>query len=174
MTKKEIRIFCSPTLLIGILFIILLSWGLLIFFLAYEPSRVGLLSSIPCFIILVLILGVCPIFIILASMRCYFSIITIDETGISRAFLGKFFKLKMAWNEIADIRYYTTLIGYFVFSKTKYLCEIPSSKWYRIKDTVFFTVSKKRYNVIKQYLQQPIFGIPYYVKADLEKEKKKK
>lgn len=39
------------------------------------------------------------------------------------------------------------------------------------KDAIEMTISRRRYRVIKQYLQQPIVGMPEKVKERLEREK---
>ena len=167
------RFLSSPFCASLALFLTLPIWGFFIFLLVYEPISIGLLSSIPALVVLIISLGVGPLFILIVSLKPFFSIITVDENGISRSFLGAFWKLHISWDEMAEVCYYVALLECLVFSKSQKLTMVRRSKWYRVKDTIHIALGKKRYAVIAQYLQQPILGMPEVVKDRLEGSKKK-
>ena len=109
--------------------------------------------------------------LILTGARRGYSIITIDETGISRSFLGIFYKLHISWDEMAEVVYKEHLIPFVFFSKTQKLSRMTYNKAIAVKDAVQITISRRRYKVIAQYLQQPIVGMPDKVKEQLSKGK---
>ncbi len=173
MSKNKVRIFCSPTFLIITVFTMIVSWGFLIFLFAFEPCRSGLLAEIHLLVLYSLIFGTYPIIAFFLSVRRILSRITIDETGISRSFLGRFYKLHISWDDMAEVFFIDSLVEYLMFSKTKQISRMSYWKASMVKDAIQITLSKKRYAVIKQYLQQPIVGMSDKVKARLEQEKKK-
>lgn len=77
----------------------------------------------------------------------------------------------MSWDNIAEICYFTALAEFLVFSKNKKVSTMTYNKMRMEKDAIEMTISRRRYRVIKQYLQQPIVGMPEKVKERLEREK---
>lgn len=108
-----------------------------------------MVSFFSIFIILILVLGA----------RSIFSIITIDEFGVHRSFLGRFFKLNISWDEMKEVFFINGLAQYIWFSKTETLSTINYWKRHKVKDTIPISISKKRLAVIKQYIKQPIVGL---------------
>ncbi|MCH5162464.1 MAG: hypothetical protein J1G38_03120 [Clostridiales bacterium] len=153
---------------IGVLIGFVMGLTLGTFLLAFEPSRLAFLQSIP---LLIVCYGYC-IVILVTIPKPLLSIIQIDETGISRSFLGRFWKLHISWDEMTEARYFVQVSEQMIFSKTKKLSNIPRLKWHKEKDVIFMGFSKKRYKVIEQYLQQPIVGMPDKVKERLTRDKK--
>lgn len=172
MKRRKINILCSPILALGILVSLLSLWGFYFFLIIYEPIRISLITKhIPLFIIMTIIGGFAPpICILFVYARKYLSIITIDETGISRRFLWKFYKLHISWDEITEVYYFSAIAQFLVFSKNKKVSVMTYNKMRLEKDTIELTLSKKRYEVIKQYLQQPIINLPEKVKQRMEQE----
>ena len=174
MVRRKIRGLAYPIITISILIMVIFLLALYIFTVVYEPSREGAMEHVPVFIIWTLVACGVSICILVMMAKPLLSIIHIDETGVSRAFLGRFWKLHIAWQDLAEARYFISVSEQMAFSKTKKLEYIQRNKWYKEKDIIFIGFSKKRYEVISQYLQQPIVGMPDKVKERLTKEKSKK
>lgn len=159
MVKRRIRILAFPFITACVLCLVIFMIALNIFLLVFEPSRTAFLENIPMFICWIIFTYGLTIATLVLMAKPLLSIIQIDETGISRAFLGKFWKLHISWDNMAEARFFTQVSNQMVFSKTKKLGAIPMIKWHKEKDIIFVGFSKKRYEVISQYLQQPMVGI---------------
>lgn len=174
MSQHRIRGLAFPiatfVLLVGVAM-----WIALYILFAYELAREGIIDVIAIFILWTVIVCGSSIAILVMLAKPMLSIIQIDETGISRAFLGRFWKLHIPWDEMAEARFFISVSYQMIFSKTKKLANIPRGRWYKVKDVIFIgLLSKKRYAVIAQYLQQPIVGMPDKIKAQLSRSKNKR
>ncbi|MDE5562566.1 MAG: hypothetical protein K2J01_03360 [Clostridiales bacterium] len=171
MEKRRIGCLAFPFITVCVLCLVVFMIALNVFLLVFEPSRMAFVEHIPMFICWIIFTYGLTIATLVLMAKPLLSIIHIDETGISRAFLGKFWKLHISWDDMAEARFYTAVSNQMVFSKTKELGAIPMSKWYKEKDIIFVGFSKKRYEVISQYLQQPIVGMPDKLKDRLSHNK---
>ena len=156
---RKIRILVSPILAIGGVLGWLSGLGIIIFVLSFAPARD---ANIFLTVLLVGMLSVLVIILPISGARSLFPIITIDETGVSRSFLGIFCKLHISWDEMADVAFTPNLLyvnGVIWFSKTRKISEIDPFKRYKVKDAIAISLYKKRYAVIKQYIKQPIVGL---------------
>lgn len=153
------RCLAYPIITACVLCLVVFMIALNVFMLVFEPSRMAFLEHMPMFICWIIFTYGLTIAILVLMAKPLLSIIQIDENGISRAFLGKFWKLHISWYDMAEARFFTSVSNQMVFSKTKKLGAIPMSKWQKEKDVIFVGFSKKRYKVISQYLQQPMAGI---------------
>ena len=159
--QRKIRLLSSPVIAVSIIVMILFMFGIYTFSLCCKGGQEAFFGDVPLLIIWTLITCGMSILTFLMGARRVFSIITIDETGISRSFLGVFYKLHISWNEMAEVCYKNNVIPWLFFSKTKKLSELTYNKAIGVKDAIQISlVSKKRYQFIKQYLQQSIVGIP--------------
>ena len=155
----KIRILSSPVLVIGAIFGWLCEVGIIIFWLSYAPARN---ANIFLTVFLVAMLSAMLIVLPVSGARSLFPIITIDETGISRSFLGVLCKLHISWDEMTEAVFtphFLYVNGIIWFSKTKKISEIDVFLRYKVKDAIPISLYKKRYAVIKQYLKQPIVGL---------------
>lgn len=164
MTRRKIRILCSPTTAIICILVIVFLCGLYIFTAVVTDGEIFAPHLIPYAILWTFMSWGMSILLIVFGARRVFCIITIDETGISRSFLGVFHKLHISWDEMAEVNFVSHLFPFLFFSKTKKLSAMPYNKAIAVKDAIQITLNKKRHAVIAQYLQQPIVNIP----ADLE------
>lgn len=158
-TPKKIKIFASPTVTVGSLFAWLCGLGIIIFILSYEPART---DNIYATIILVALLSIFSIGLTIEGPRTFLAMITIDENGVTKSFLGRFCKVQMTWEEIADIAFSQFLLtpyGFLWFSKTIKISYVSMERRYKVKDSIAIVLNKKRYAVIKQYIKQPITGL---------------
>ncbi len=173
MKQRKIHILPFPVMATIILIVIAFMSSFYLFTVIYEPIRNAFLTE-HIFLFVIWTLCACGLsFLILVMLaKPMFSIIQIDENGITRAFLGRFWKLHISWEEIAEARYYVRVSEQMIFSKTQKLGGIPILKWHKLKDVIFMGFSKRRYNFIKQYMQQSIVGIPKKLNERLNKTDK--
>lgn len=172
MVKRKMKCWAYPIMTVIILIAILAMLTLYIFTLVYKPVREAWMEKyIITFILWTMVSCGLSVVILCLIAKPLLSVVRIDETGVSRAFLSRFWKLHISWEEMVEARYFISITGQIIFSKTKSLNYIPLSKWHKIKDIIFLGLSKKRYRVIKQYLQQPILCMPEEVKARFERRK---
>lgn len=166
--KNKVRLLPFPIMAMISFPVIIFLIAFFIFTVSFEPSRTGLLNQIPVFVLWAIVSCGLGIFTLILAIYHFLVVIQIDETGISRSFFGRYRKLQISWDELADVRYYLWVSEQIVFSKTKKLTNVPMPQVHKIKDRIIMGFSKKRYAVINQYLQQPIVGLPDKVKARLE------
>ncbi|MDE7405499.1 MAG: hypothetical protein K2M89_01320 [Clostridiales bacterium] len=173
MEKRRIRCLAFPFITVCVLCLVVFMIVLNVFLLVFEPSRMAFLEHIPMFICWIIFTYGLTIATLVLMAKPLLSIINIDETGVSRAFLGKFWKLHISWDDMAEARFYTAVSNQMVFSKTKKLGAIPMGKWHKEKDIIFVGFSKKRYEVISLYLQQSMVGMPVKLKDKLSQNNTK-
>lgn len=168
--KKVRKTVASPILLSGVvIFIFILPLCCFLFFVLYPYGRERITVTI-WIIIIVLFIGF-PIILFLGNARKLFTIITMDEKGISRSLFGTFFKLSMKWEEIYEISYYESLIPFIMFSETKSLRGITYKGTGKIKNLIQLQLTQKNYDFIKQYIKQPIIGLTDAKMAQLKLKK---
>lgn len=156
MKSKNIRrTIASPLLFIGIILTILLLIGCNLFFVLYPYNRMGI-------IMLVSATFLCSggaLLIFISSFRRFFSVIRIDEYGLSRSVFGKLCKLSMNWDEIYEISYFESVLPFIIISKTQSIQGLSYWKITKIKDTIQIQLTQKNYNFIKQFIKQPVIGL---------------
>ncbi|MDE6201766.1 MAG: hypothetical protein K2M47_07850 [Clostridiales bacterium] len=160
MARRKIRIFCSPTIVVCTVLAMIALCGLYIFTIVVTDGKIFTPDSIPQALLWTFGSWGMSILLIITGARRVYSIITIDETGVSRSFLGVFCKLHISWDEMAEATYMSHLIPFLFFSKTKKLSTMSYNEAIAVKDAIQITLSKRRYAVIAQYLKQPIVNLP--------------
>ena len=160
MKKSKVHLLFWPLGYIVSMIGALSLFGIYLFTIIFEPTRVGLLHRIDILVMWTISAVGATILYVCLGARQYLSLITIDETGISRSFLGIFHKLHIPWDDMREACYKFNMLGWLFFSKTKKMSEIPFHETWKTKDYIHISLSKKRYNLIMQYLQQPIIDMP--------------
>ena len=160
----------SPLLLGVIIATLVLGLGMLMFLYLYPPARAQMMNAIGLQIALDIFCIGCSIIILIYAPRRFFSIITISKDGISRSLFGKFFKLSMKWDGIYEISYFESGMGFMMFSQTKSIKGMSYGKIAKIKDLIQLQLTKKNYDAVKQYIQQPIIGLSEEIKRRLKLE----
>lgn len=166
---KKIRVLCSPITVIVSILVILFMCGFHVFSLINDAGRELFLEETPLFILWTLETWGLSVALILTGARRIFSIITIDEYGISRSFLGKYYKLHISWDDMTEICYKENVWPFLFFSKTKKLSEMEYNKAIKVKDAIQLSFSKKRYKIISHFTRQPIIGMPDKIKDKLSR-----
>ena len=159
MARRKIKIFCSPTIMVISILMATFLCGLYIFTIVVTDGKIFTRDSIPQALLWTFCSWGTSILLIITGARRIYSIITIDETGVSRSFLGVFCKLHISWEEMAEATYMFHGLPFLFFSKTKKLSTMTYNKAIAVKDAIQITLSKRRYAVIVQYLKQPIVNL---------------
>ena len=137
----------------------LMAITIFLFVVLYPPNVSQLRDHIGVLFVAAIFCIVFPVLIFFINARKLFTIIKIDENGISRSLFGKFFKLSMKWDEIYEISYYESVLPFLMFSQTKSLKGISYNGTAKIKNLIQLQLTRKNYNFIKQYIKQPIVGL---------------
>lgn len=141
----------------------------LFLFLVLYPSNVK--TSIWAYVGIAAI-GVVPLPVLsICLARRIFTIIVIDENGISRSLFGKFYKLTMSWDEIHEICYQERVFPFLIFSKTQSVHGLSDSKRNKIKDMIMLQLTVKNSRIVRQYIKQPVVGMSEQSLAALRKHK---
>lgn len=168
LKKDRIKTLASPILTGCIVGALVADVCILMFFLLYpwkEDIDFWGWFIISFFCILL------PILLLLFSSRRFFSVITIDETGIKRSCFKLFWKLDMLWDGIKEIIYYERLAPFIMFSKSESIQGWDYDDMIKRKDILQIQLTAKVYSVLMQYVQQPIVGLTDEVVAKLKLNK---
>ncbi len=161
MSAKNIRrIVASPLLLIVSCICIVVGFSLFLFFVLYPPCISQMKEHIWLLVAIGILTVVFPIIgLVHVGVRRFFTVIQMDEEGISRSLFGRFCKLSMKWNEIYEISYFESGMAFLIFSQTKSIQGLSYWKICNIKNLIQIQLTQKNYDFIKQYIQQPIKGL---------------
>ena len=155
-TRKTVM---SPLLLSISIITIVLSTCVFLFLTLFPPALTQMKKALGVWITSGLLFLGGPIVILISTARRCFSVITISEKGISRVAFGVFFKLSMKWDEIYEISYFESGMPFLIFSQTKSIQGLSYWKITKIKNLIQLQLTQKNYDVVKQYIQQPIIGL---------------
>ena len=160
--NKARKTVASVLLLGGIIFSMLIFPCMFLFLTFFPPAREQMTYSIAN-IVLYCIWGILailyPLLLYILCARRFFAVITINEEGISRAVFGRFYKLTLKWDEIYEISYFESLMPFILFSQTKSVQGMSYNQITKIKNLIQIQLTQKNYDVIKQYVKQPIIGL---------------
>lgn len=171
--KNRINVVMSWFMLIGHIITIFMGYGILIFIYTYPPARhqitVGDGESIFVQIMLIICMGVFPtLLIILAIPRGIFSVVTISDKGVRRTLFVGLLKREITWEEMTEMRYYSSILPFVFFSKTTCLDGLAYEKMYRKNDVIQVALSKKVYNAIRRFTDKEIIDLPEKMKIGLD------
>ncbi|MDE7164129.1 MAG: hypothetical protein K2O04_01730 [Clostridiales bacterium] len=167
-TDNKNKVIPSPLILGGMIFSAIFLIGVFVFFIC-VPSDIE--TDLWIYIVAGVILLGGSLLIFFLGARRFLSIVVIDENGISRAFLDRFFKLSMKWDEIYEFSYFESGLPFLIISKTKSIQGMSYWKITKIKDLIQIQLSQKNYDKIKQYIKQPIVGLTEAKMAQLKLKK---
>lgn len=154
-SKNTRRTVASPLLLITMIITILSLIGFNLFFALYPYDRL----STTLMIVASLVCSGGSLLLFILGARRFFTIIQIDENGISRSLFGKLCRLNMKWNEIYEISYFESGMAFLIFSQTRSIQGLTYWKITKIKNLIQIQLTKKNYDFVKQFIQQPIKGL---------------
>lgn len=165
---NKYRIIPSPFVFGGIIFMDILCLSVFLFVICMPHGIEQCNEHIWYWFALITMLIVFPLLCSILSARRFLAVFQFDETGISRSVFGKFYKLTMKWDEIAEISYFESLRPFLMFSKTVSIKGMSYRRIGKIKDLIQIELSPKRYDVVKQFIVKPINGLTEAQKAKLK------
>ncbi len=156
--KQSVKIIPSPFILFGLIFMVVMCFGILIFIYSYPVARnqLNLLHHIAC----IFFSAILPILAIICMIyRGFLSVITIDNSGLKISVLGIFRTKKIAWEEMSEICYYERLRPFVFFSKTGSIQGMYYDQIIKKKDAIQVELTPKVYRAIKRFTKQPILNL---------------
>ncbi|MCI8612636.1 MAG: hypothetical protein HFE48_02915 [Clostridia bacterium] len=122
----------------------IIGYAILIFTFTYKPifEEIGLWAKV----IAIVCFGVLPTLgIIGLTIRGFYSVIKIDEKGVSRALFGIFFKKEISWEEMKGMWALYQVQVFVFFSKSVSLDGMTYNKIIKQKDGVDDDTAKRLY-----------------------------
>ena len=138
----------------------IIGYAILIFLLVYPQAKAQLDESLWLKIGYIFLCGVLPTLgIIGLTIRGFYSVIKIDEKGVSRAFFGIFFKKEISWEEMKGMWALYQVQVFVFFSKSVSLDGMTYNKIIKQKGVIQATLSKKVYQAIRRFTDKEIYGV---------------
>ena len=158
--KKSIKVMPSLFVMIGDTVGAIIGYAILIFLLVYPQAKAQLDESLWLKIGYIFLFGVLPTIIIIGlTIRGFYSVIKIDEKGVSRASFGIFFKKEISWEEMKGMWALYQLQVFVFFSKSVSLDGMTYNKIIKQKGVIQATLSKKVYQAIRRFTDKEIYGV---------------
>ena len=159
--NKRVKKFISSKFhIFGFVFSLICGYAPLLFVIIYDDAWKQALETPLLFAIFCFMSAGLSTFVLVAITRRSFSIITIDEDGISSALFKVFFKRHISWEEVREMKLYAHGFPYLIVSKESSLGNIPLYyKALRLKDVIFIQLNKKIYFALREFTDQPITGL---------------
>ena len=156
--ENTVKIYPSVVLMVGVLFGISLSLTIMIFCCAYTPAREQLLETPFIFAIMIFFTGGMSTLAFLLGIPRIFSVIYINENGVTKYWLGFIRATQITWEEMKEIRYFPYLLPYIFFSKNVSLENMYYNKILRQKGVIQAQLTKKLYYAICTFTDKPIIN----------------
>lgn len=113
--------------------------------------------------IFVIFFCILSIICIVFCFRESFGVVEMDEKGVTYSLFGKFKKLSIEWDNIAEIIYKPTTVPIIYISGSVPIYSLSLGKirkrMRKHKDVFSILFTKERYAVIKKYIKCPIHGL---------------
>ena len=159
--KKDLSFFESPFLGIGYTIMVLFSNSLLLLILSARDTSNNAYTNR---IILIFILGLFPILVWILLIHRGFSRIRIDGLGLSKSLFRIFYKKKILWQEIQDVRVLSVVEQRIYFSRIS-LDSISLTKINNHKDIIHLPLTADICKAIKQYSPREIDIIEEFLRG---------
>ena len=165
------KFFASVPMMAGMIFMLVLGFSLFLFCLLHKPAREQLIYSpfycaIICFFLVFL-----PVLGFAITARRWFTVLSLDEKGVKTSLFHFFYRKQMAWEEIAEVRYYERIIPFVLISQNESLLGLEYGEIIKRKDVLQVSLNQKVYKVIGKYYSRPIIGLDDKSINDLKLEK---
>ena len=177
MRKKEkdeysVKFYKSPFMIIGLIFMLIVMYGLLSFeivsIIIFENVRKQYAESPFLFLFFVVFLFVIPTILFIFLMPRGFTKIVINKNGIETSLCKVFYKQKIAWSEVEEIRFGWRICFWVYLSKKKGEFENTDyEKLVKNRNVLQIELRKKVYKAILHYCDRPIEGIPDNIEKKL-------
>jgi len=151
MSKNTIRVAPVLTVSLFIFFLIGLSVYL---WMMIDRARGNPSVSIIAIIVGSVMLLVVPFLLFLYSFITMWSIVTIDEKGMHKALLKRFFKKTILWEEMVEIRTIRTIGSPWVFFSKSVISDMSLSRCKRRRDNIWVMYTQKLEKLVIHYSEK--------------------
>ena len=156
---KKVKIFASIPMMLGMIFSLVLGYGLFIFIAAYEPARVQILyEPFTCIMVCIFTLG-CATFAFCYTARRWFTLLVISEKGIETSLFHFFYRKRISWDDVTEILYYERLSPFIFITDGESIQNLIYDKITARKDVLQVSLTPKVYKIISLYYKNSIIGL---------------
>lgn len=167
MKKKDeynVKFYNSPFLMVGYIFMLILSYGLVMFIyiLAVKIENVGQqFEERPIFhFVFIAIFIVFPTILFICVAHRGFTKIEVSERGVETSLFRIFRKRHLTWSEIEEITYFSWELGWiFLSTKAGEAYKKTYNQLIKNKHLMQIQLTKKVYKAITHYYDKPIIGL---------------
>lgn len=156
---KKIKIFSSVPMMGGMIFMLILSYGLFLFVMLYEPARIQMFENPFSLVILCIgTIGLASIAFIYTAKR-WFTLLVIDGKGIRTSLFHFFYRKVIPWDNVTEILYYERLAPFIFLTDGESLQNLTYEEIIKRKDTLQISLTPKVYKIISSYSCKTILGL---------------
>jgi hypothetical protein len=156
---KKIKIFSSVPMMGGMIFMLILSYGLFLFVMLYEPARIQMFENLLSLVILCIgTIGLSTIAFIYTARR-WFTLLVIDSKGIRTSLFHFFYRKVIPWENVKEILYYERLSPFIFITDGESLQNLTYEEIIKRKDVLQISLTSKLYKMISSYSSKPILGL---------------
>ena len=165
------KFFASVPMMAGMIFMLVMCFSLFLFCVVFQPIRVQIFEKIFRFLIICFFLVFSPVLAFAMTARRWFTVLSLDDKGVKTSLFHFFYRKQMAWEEIAEVRYYERIIPFVLISQNESLLGLEYGEIIKRKDVLQVSLNQKVYKVISKYYSRPIIGLEDKSINDLKLEK---
>jgi hypothetical protein len=158
--NRKTKFIESPFLAIGYTWLLVMGYGLL-YLVNLSPisaEKNGEQLSLISHIIVLFFSGFLPTVIFIFYIHRGASVIEISRTGIKKSLFKIFYRREIKWEELTEMRIIHRVNAWLFASKVS-MKNYSYEELVKRKDTIQMTMSKKLYEIIREYTSQEINGI---------------
>ena len=148
MKKHKATFVTSLAMCIGLSIFILISYGLFLLTLLHGGR-----FFMTQFFITVIMPSILPF----TNAQRWFTVIKLDNNGVTQLLLGLIKIRKLMWKEVSEIRF-KSYMGSWVFFSRMPLNDMPYANIVKRKDVIQVGYSNKLLESIREYTDQKIIG----------------
>lgn len=156
---KKIKIFSSVPMMGGMIFMLILSYGLFLFVMLYEPARIQMLDNPWYIVIMSLFTVIAATFAFIYTARRWFTLLVIDSRGIKTSLFHFFYRKVIPWDNVKEILYYERLSPFIFITDGESLQNLTYEEIIKRKDVLQISLTSKLYKMISSYSSKPILGL---------------
>lgn len=156
---KKVKFFASVPMMVGMIIALLLGYGLFLFVAIHEPAREQILYQPLNCVIFCSFTVVSATFAFFFTARRWFTLLVIDEKGLTTSLFHFFYKKRISWDNVTQILYYERLAPFVFITYGEPITNLTYEEIIKRKDIFQISLTAKAYNVLKLYSNQPILDL---------------
>lgn len=157
--KKRKRFFASVSMMIGMIFMLIMLYGFLCFILFFPDIREQLKDKVIMYAFPIFATGFCPTAAFIITARRWFTLLEIDEKGIKTSLFHFFYRKRISWDELKEIRYYERISPFLFFSKNVSLEGMAYDDIIKRKDVIQASLTLELYRAIRENTDKQIVNL---------------